>query len=68
MRNIKGGDGGGSTGSYAKYITVGQRVQAHQVIGEVGSSGSSSGPHLHFEIWDGKPYQGGQHFNPLLYY
>jgi len=34
------------------YLTVGQQVAAGQVIGIVGSSGHSSGPHLHWEIHD----------------
>ncbi len=33
--------------------TIGQTVVVGEKIGVVASSGSSSGPHLHFEVWSG---------------
>jgi murein DD-endopeptidase MepM/ murein hydrolase activator NlpD len=32
------------------FVRVGQSVRLGQVVGEVGSSGESTGPHLHFEV------------------
>lgn len=43
-------------------VKVGDRVKKGQVISEVGSSGRSTGPHVHFEI-----QKNGQSINPLLY-
>ncbi len=41
---------------YAKGIATGKRVVQGQLIGYVGSTGASTGPHLDFRIWkNGKP-------------
>jgi murein DD-endopeptidase MepM/ murein hydrolase activator NlpD len=34
-------------------VQVGQQTTAGQLIGRVGSTGRSSGPHLHWEVWVG---------------
>jgi murein DD-endopeptidase MepM/ murein hydrolase activator NlpD len=37
--------------AYASALTVGTVVRTGQTIGQVGTTGSSSGCHLHFEMW-----------------
>ena len=46
----------------AIYVVPGQRVERGEVIGAIGSTGNSSGPHLHFEIRINK-----KTLNPLDY-
>jgi murein DD-endopeptidase MepM/ murein hydrolase activator NlpD len=51
---------GGST-----LVREGERVSTGQRIASVGSSGESSGPHLHFELWLGGWFAGGDPIDPL---
>ena len=43
-------------------VKVGQKVQRNDVIAYVGSTGNSTGPHVHYEIW-----KKGKHINPYKY-
>ncbi len=62
--NINHGDGFVSRYLHMTHyiVKVGQQVQAGQVIGYVGSTGTSTGPHLHFGI-----YYNGVAVNPANY-
>ena len=45
------------------YVKAGDRVSRGQLIGEVGSTGGSTGPHLHYEV-----IYMGRHVNPVNYF
>ena len=44
---------------------VGATVAKGDVIGYVGSTGDSTGPHVHYEVWKGSKWN---HVNPLVLY
>ncbi len=52
-----------AAGRYAAYlhmqtgsvrVKIGQRLRTGQIIGRLGNSGNTTGPHLHFGIQDGR--------------
>ncbi|HZV85854.1 MAG TPA: peptidoglycan DD-metalloendopeptidase family protein [Brevundimonas sp.] len=51
--------GYGHLSRYASGVRAGQRVRQGQIVAFVGSTGASTGPHLHYELW-----RSGQRINP----
>ncbi len=66
---ISHGSGLYTTYNHMSAVSVGrgQKVGRGQTVGRVGQSGNASGPHLHFEVWRGMVWDGGQRVNPLGY-
>jgi murein DD-endopeptidase MepM/ murein hydrolase activator NlpD len=46
-------------------VQVGQQVKTGERLGDVGQTGAASGPHLHFELWEGAWFAGGHAVDPL---
>jgi len=49
-------------------VTVGQAVSRGAILGHVGTSGSSSGPHLHFEVHAGVPATRANAISPIAFF
>ncbi|MHB8398646.1 MAG: M23 family metallopeptidase [Candidatus Limnocylindrales bacterium] len=75
-------DGGGyqvwlshGSGLYTAYyhmsaftVAIGERVGRGSQIGRIGMTGMATGPHCHFEVWIGYPWESGSYrVNPLGY-
>ncbi len=49
-------------------VGIGEHVGRGEQVGRVGMSGDATGPHCHFEVWRGYPWESGSYrVNPLGY-
>lgn len=54
-------------GNSSQYLKVGDKVKAGQHISDVGTTGMSTGPHLHLEVYEGK-FSENKHRDPEEYF
>jgi murein DD-endopeptidase MepM/ murein hydrolase activator NlpD len=49
-------------------VGVGEQVGRRTQVGRIGMTGAATGPHCHFEVWHGYPWDNGsERVNPLSY-
>jgi murein DD-endopeptidase MepM/ murein hydrolase activator NlpD len=49
-------------------VGVGEHVDRGSQVGRIGMTGAATGPHCHFEVWRGYPWENGsERVNPLSY-
>jgi murein DD-endopeptidase MepM/ murein hydrolase activator NlpD len=63
------GSGLYTTYNHMSGVSVGRgaHVGKGQRVGRIGCTGWCTGPHLHFEVWQGPIWNGGSRVNPLKY-
>ena len=54
-------------GNSSQYVKVGDKVTAGQHISDVASTGMSTGPHLHLEVFEGE-FSKYKHIDPEIYF
>ncbi|WP_043738438.1 M23 family metallopeptidase [Nocardia asiatica] len=48
-----------------RYVEAGETVTAGQHVADEGAAGKLTGPHLHFEVWEGGRFTGGTPVDPM---
>lgn len=54
-------------GKSSQYVKVGDQIKAGHHISDVASTGMSTGPHLHLEVFEGK-FSAQKHIDPEIYF